>query len=368
MFTVSSNISLLKTQEHFNKIASEATDIKDRSGVFQFVDGLRDLGLWDKIIFWPLRKNQNVGLGDLAYGIGGLGNFDGDLMQGASWSEEGMVSKSCTSGCLKISNGVGLLSAEQVTSGAVYTSTNLLTGNSDYYHYWVYGNQLGETDNIEYGGSFKEGPQKGLINNMRSGELSGAFGTPTTSNGAFQFLTNTTISELTGNSKTFLNGILKTTESAPLHTYLSNENESLSSINLESELPLMLESPGPLNNLVLMGQDEISPILQQDSTNLLLQSFPFNNSYQIGKVKVPRGAEWIWDQTQCTSWNSTGAAGSNPIIWDEDPNMGTVAFHFVIRDEALSEETIAYIYGLYKTTMGSQFALPEIPQPEIPEP
>ena len=360
MFTSSSNIALLKTQEHFNKVASESSETKDRSGVFQFIDKIKELGIWDNFICWPLRKDQNVGLGNVAYGLGGLGNFDGELMFGAAWKDAGIKSSSCSSGYLRIDSGVGLLSSEQITSGAVFTSTNILTGNADYYHYWVYGNQLGETDNIEQGGSFKEGAQTGLINNMRSAELSGVFDSPIVSNGTFQFLTNTTVTELTANSKTFLNGELKTTSNVPLYTYLQNENEALSSINIENDLPLMLENTGPLNNLLIMNQDGLSPLLQQDQTNLFVQSFPYNNSYQIGKVIVPPGSEWNWDQTRCTSWNSTRAVGETPIIWDEDPNQGTIGFHFVIKDTELSEETVAYIYESYRTTMGLNYLLPAI--------
>lgn len=354
-----SNIALVKTYEKYNIWSSLVGDPKDRS-TLQFINGLQDLGLWDKVICWPLRKDQNIGTGDVVHGIGGLGNFDGDLMLNASWDANGMVSNSCSSGYLKIANGVGLLSAEQVTSGAVFTSTNILSGDPNYFHYWIYGNQLGETDNIEDGGSFKEAAGKGLINNMRSAELSGAFKSSTISNGTYQFLINVNVTELTGNSKTFLNGVLKTTSDVPVY-YLGNENDSLSSINLEeNDSPFVLESPGPLNNLLLMCQDRITPLLQQDSTNIFVE-FPFDNSYQAGRVVIPPGSEWNWDQTQCTSWDSTKSVGTNPITWDIEPNTGTLAFHFVIKDTALNYITIANIYELYRNTMGKQYTLPQVP-------
>ena len=122
-----SNTALIRTYEHYNKISSLAGDQKDRS-VLQFINGLQNMGLWDKIICWPLKSKQNVGLGTLAYGIGGLSKttnytydlLDGTLTNGAFWSLSGITSKSCTSGYLKISNGAGLLSADDVISGSAF--------------------------------------------------------------------------------------------------------------------------------------------------------------------------------------------------------------------------------------------------------
>ena len=364
-----SNTALIRTYEHYNKISSLAGDQKDRS-VLQFINGLQDMGLWDKIICWPLKSTQNVGLGTLAYGIGGLSKtenytydlLDGTLVNNASWSLSGITSKSCTSGYIKISNGAGLLSADDVISGSAFTSTFALTGSSSYYHYWIYGNQIGETDNIEYGGGFKEGVEAGLINNMRSAELSGSFGTSQTSNGTFQFLINSSVAELTGNTKTFLNGEVKTIDTIPLYYYLENENSSLSSINLENELPILLEEkPQPLDKLLVMCQDEITMLLQQDSSTLYVDSQFHDNSYQIGRSVVPSGAEWVWEQSQsCTSWDSTKSIGINPITWDSDPYTGITSFHFIIKDTVLTEDQIKFIYELYTNTIDKPFT-PTIP-------
>ena len=81
---------LLETQKFFNKISSVATDIKDKERVFKFSEGVRDLGLWDSMVCWPLRSSQNAGVGSIAYSLGGLGIFNGTLTNEPTWGSEGV--------------------------------------------------------------------------------------------------------------------------------------------------------------------------------------------------------------------------------------------------------------------------------------
>jgi hypothetical protein len=68
--------------------ASGATDIKAIDG---FVKGVKALGLWDSMVAWPLRSSQNAGTGTTAYSLGGLGIFNGTLVNGPTWSIDGIV-------------------------------------------------------------------------------------------------------------------------------------------------------------------------------------------------------------------------------------------------------------------------------------
>ena len=62
----------------------------DRAAVSAFVRGVKDLGLWESMVCWPLRSEQNAGTGTTAYSLGGLGTFDGALVNGPTWGVDGL--------------------------------------------------------------------------------------------------------------------------------------------------------------------------------------------------------------------------------------------------------------------------------------
>ena len=68
--------------------ASGATDVPALSA---FVKGVKELGLWDDMVCWPLRSSQNAGTGTTAYSLGGLGAFDGTLVNGPTWGADGLT-------------------------------------------------------------------------------------------------------------------------------------------------------------------------------------------------------------------------------------------------------------------------------------
>jgi hypothetical protein len=67
--------------------ASGATDVWN---IQKFVQGVKTLGLWDDMVCWPLRSAQNAGTGTTAYSLGGLGAFNGTLVNGPTWSADGI--------------------------------------------------------------------------------------------------------------------------------------------------------------------------------------------------------------------------------------------------------------------------------------
>jgi hypothetical protein len=67
--------------------ASGATDVAALSA---FVKGVKELGLWSNMVCWPLRSSQNAGTGTTAYSLGGLGTFNGTLINGPSWGADGV--------------------------------------------------------------------------------------------------------------------------------------------------------------------------------------------------------------------------------------------------------------------------------------
>jgi hypothetical protein len=67
---------------------SGATDVANLDA---FVKGVKDLGLWDDMVCWPLRSAQNAGTGTTAYSLGGLGTFNGTLVNGPTWGSDGIL-------------------------------------------------------------------------------------------------------------------------------------------------------------------------------------------------------------------------------------------------------------------------------------
>jgi hypothetical protein len=64
----------------------------DRAAVSAFVRGVKDLGLYQSMVCWPLRSTQNAGTGTTAYSLGGLGTFNGTLIAGPTWGADGIRS------------------------------------------------------------------------------------------------------------------------------------------------------------------------------------------------------------------------------------------------------------------------------------
>ena len=55
------------------------TNTAGRQQISRFVTGVKDLGLYNNMVCWPLRSSQNAGTGTTAYSLGGLGTFNGTL-------------------------------------------------------------------------------------------------------------------------------------------------------------------------------------------------------------------------------------------------------------------------------------------------
>ena len=50
----------------------------------------RQWGLWPHMVCWPLRSSQNAGTGSTAYSFGGLGTYNGTLVNGPTWGAMGV--------------------------------------------------------------------------------------------------------------------------------------------------------------------------------------------------------------------------------------------------------------------------------------
>ena len=67
------------------------TDTTAKVQINAFVKGVKDLGLYNNMVSWPLRSAQNAGTGTTAYSLGGAGIFDGTLTNGPTWGADGVI-------------------------------------------------------------------------------------------------------------------------------------------------------------------------------------------------------------------------------------------------------------------------------------
>ena len=67
------------------------TDATAKSQINAFVKGVKNLGLYNSMVCWPLRSSQNAGTGTTAYSLGGLGTYNGTLTNGPTWGADGIT-------------------------------------------------------------------------------------------------------------------------------------------------------------------------------------------------------------------------------------------------------------------------------------
>lgn len=68
---------------------ASVTDLIGRAEVLWFVRGMKALGLYSNMVAWPMRSYQNVGTGSTVRSLGGLGVYNGTLMNSPTWQVSG---------------------------------------------------------------------------------------------------------------------------------------------------------------------------------------------------------------------------------------------------------------------------------------
>ena len=97
----------------------QASGATDRAAINYFVKGIKRLGLWGDMVCWPLRSAQNAGTGSTAYSLGGLGTFNGTLVNGPTWGGDGVAFVAASSQRISTS-----LVAQIRSLGSVYDATS----------------------------------------------------------------------------------------------------------------------------------------------------------------------------------------------------------------------------------------------------
>ena len=67
------------------------TNTAGRQQISRFVTGVKNLGLWSSMVCWPLRSSQNAESGTTIYSLGGLGTFNGTLVNSPTRASDFMV-------------------------------------------------------------------------------------------------------------------------------------------------------------------------------------------------------------------------------------------------------------------------------------
>ena len=116
------------------------TNTAGRQQISRFVTGVKDLGLWSSMVFWPLRSSQNAGTGATAYSLGGLGTYDGTLANSPTWGADG-VTFSPTNSCLQFSyllpTGTHTIFAVGLNNTTISNSIVFRVSNgANNFHFW----------------------------------------------------------------------------------------------------------------------------------------------------------------------------------------------------------------------------------------
>lgn len=121
-----------------NPLDRDAREFIGRAGVSaaaarlqlnEFVRGVKQLGLWDSMVCWPLRSTQNAGTGTTAYSLGGLGTFNGTLVNGPTWGTSGVTFTYASSQYISLGSSQIIGGNSDYTLMAVAQLTNVATAN-----------------------------------------------------------------------------------------------------------------------------------------------------------------------------------------------------------------------------------------------
>jgi prepilin-type processing-associated H-X9-DG protein len=158
--------------------ASGATDF---DAINRFVIGMKTLGLYSSMVCWPLRSTQNAGTGSTAYSLGGLGTYNGTLVNGPTWGADGVNFDGTST---YIQNASLSDNAQGTLAAFAFTNNPILAGDGRRLINFNLGIELGATNSSPNIGSeafYTTTPFDGVGRNVNpsssiSGVRFGAFG------------------------------------------------------------------------------------------------------------------------------------------------------------------------------------------------
>lgn len=140
---ISPNKWELDVQAYLN--TCNITSATPRKQIRDFAAGVNDLGLWSSMVCWPLRSSQNAGTGTTAFSLGGLGAFNGTLVNGPTWGADGLT----TDGTDDYAQAK-IPESSQLTVMAVMKRLNNSDTEARYYWGLVYSSQTSGLTGVTY--------------------------------------------------------------------------------------------------------------------------------------------------------------------------------------------------------------------------
>ena len=124
--------------EYFERAG--VTDATAKAQINGFVKGVKDLGLYNNMVSWPLRSTQNAGTGTTAYSLGGFGIYNGTLTNGPTWGTDGLTFSPANS-CLQFSyflpTGTHTILAVGLNDTTISNSIVFRVSNgANNFHFW----------------------------------------------------------------------------------------------------------------------------------------------------------------------------------------------------------------------------------------
>ena len=95
-----------ETRQYLRRLYSYGRELKlsDVADIDNFIKGLKQLNLLQNIIVYPLRSQHNIGSGANVLSFGGIGKFDGIMINGPSWGLSGINFTAASSQYIRIPN------------------------------------------------------------------------------------------------------------------------------------------------------------------------------------------------------------------------------------------------------------------------
>ena len=82
-----------ETRQYLRRLYSYGRELNssDVADIDNFIKGLKQLGLWQNIVCWPMRSQYNIGSTTRLLSLGGAGIYDGTLFNGPTWGNTGIL-------------------------------------------------------------------------------------------------------------------------------------------------------------------------------------------------------------------------------------------------------------------------------------
>ena len=134
----------LDVQGYLNSCAITAA--LPRQQIRDFAQGINQLGLWNSMVCWPLRSSQNAATGNTMFSLGGLGAFDGTMVNSPTRGADG-IDTVATNAYI---GSIGLTINLATDTYSIF-SVSKRTVTTDYHYIWIRGTAAS-------GPSFRSGP------------------------------------------------------------------------------------------------------------------------------------------------------------------------------------------------------------------